>query len=470
MAKANWLSLGGVGGGLIAFVVVSVGVCAGADEPGKLRYLAAEERTVAYRIEITADRDDCVETLEGIVTYQIKPGRHELIQADYSGGLSKSTKSKPSESPSRFGVSRFGPRMFGPSRALSPFSRPTFRGLTKTKNQVTLTSLGEIQSLEGDSQLPYLLGNASLLVFEALPEAEKESWSVTSGISITEEDGRRGLPYRMPFDTESPKRRTAGSEVVTYQTRSVEGPLVVVDKTYRLDSPAVNDRVCGFEINGLGTWVFNRELGVSESLDLKQKLVMSRKNTTTTIPMTLTYRRLSESELKVHQEEEKRKQEEAKQQLAEMKEKQANTPLTAKEIEKLLANLKSDNVSSVLMALQTLQNKNPKRPDPRIAMAVDSLRNHENTFVQQRVEKVAEKWPLPEGVLSVTDLKRTWSDSSGTFTVEAEFLGLEKDTVRLRRADGKELEVPLDQLSEADQKAARKLAEAPTPVIDNPFE
>ncbi len=470
MASANWLSLGGVGRGVVAFLVVSAGMSARAESPGKLRYLAAEERTVAYRIEITADRDDCVETLEGVVTYQIKPGQHELIQVDYSGGLSKSTKAKPSQSSSRFGMPRFGPRMFGPSRALSPFSRPAFRGLTKTKSQLTLTPLGEIQSMEGDSQLPYLLGNASLLIFEALPEAEKESWSVTSGISITEEDGRRGLPYRMPFETESPKRRTTGSEVVTYQTRSVEGPLLTVDKTYRLDSPAVNERVSGFEINGLGAWVFNRELGVPESLDLKQKLVISRKNTTTTIPMTLTYRRLSESELKVHQEEEKRKQEETQKRLAEMKEKQANTPLTAKEIEKVLANLESDNVSSVLMALQTLQNKNPNKPDPRIALAVDSLRNHENTFVQQRVEKVAEKWPLPEGVLSVTDLKRTWSDSTGAFTVEAEFLGLEDGTVRLKRDDGKVLEVPLDRLSEADQKTARELAEAARPVIDNPFD
>jgi hypothetical protein len=53
----------------------------------------------------------------------------------------------------------------------------------------------------------------------------------------------------------------------------------------------------------------------------------------------------------------------------------------------------------------------------------------------------------------------------------AEFLALEGDTVRLKRSDdGKELEVPLSRLSEADQKAARELAKVSKPVVKNPFE
>jgi hypothetical protein len=456
---------------LVVVLWVSASSPSPATSPGKLRYALQQDQTVGYRIEIIADRDDATETLQGVVTYKCKSAEKDVLQLTYAGGLSKSSKAKPSEGRSRFGAPPFGPRMFGPSRAFGPFSNTLFKGLITTTNDLTLTSLGEIQSMQGDSQLPYLLGNASLLIFEPLPEQAEESWSVTTGISITEEGGRRGLPYRLPFEPESPKRTTTGSEIHTYRVRSIDGPRIIVDKTYRLDSPAVNKDVSGFEINGTGTWTFNRELGISESLELKQKLIFQKGNTTTAIPMTIKYNRLSEAELTAHQEEQKQKQEEAKKRLAEIQEKQANTPLTEQEIRKVLEGLESDSVTSVLMALQKLQQKNPQNSDPRIALAVDALKEHENSHVKQIVKIVAEKWPLPEGVLSVAAKKRTWSDSSGTFTVVAEFLALEGDTVRLKRSDdGKELEVPLSRLSEADQKAARELAKVSKPVVKNPFE
>lgn len=458
----------------IAAVFVTVLGCSAAlsDDalsPGRLRYAGKPDQTVGYRIEIIADRDDVTETLAGVVTYKFQSATESSLCLTYSGGLSKKSKAKSSGSNSRFGGLPFGPDMF-PSRAFGPFSRTPFKGLvTTTKNELTLLPTGEIHSLEGDSQLPYLLGNASLLVFEPLPEQPKESWSVNLGVSITEEGGRRQFPYpRLPFEQDE-TTRTAGSEIQTYQVRSIEGPLVTVDKTYRLDSPRVSNNVAGFEINGTGTWVFNRELGLSESLDMTQKLIVQKGDTTVSFPVTIKYNRLSDTELAAYQEEQKKKQEEAKRQLAELQEKEANTPLAEEDAQKILQNLKSDNTAVVQMALQRLQRKNPQKSDPRIAMAVDALRDHENTFVRESAGKAAEKWPLPEGVLSVTARKRNWSDSTGTFTVEAEFLGLDGDTVRLRRTDGKELKVPMDRLSKEDQEAARELAKSPAPVADNPF-
>ncbi|NLS91397.1 MAG: hypothetical protein GXX96_04330 [Planctomycetaceae bacterium] len=459
----------------IAAVFVAALGCAAAlsDDalsPGQLRYAGKPDQTVGYRIEIIADRDDVTETLTGVVTYKFQSATESSLSLTYSGGLSKKSKAKSSGSNSRFGGLPFGPDMF-PSRAFGPFSRTPFKGLvTTTKNELTLLPTGEIHSLEGDSQLPYLLGNASLLVFEPLPEKPEASWSVSLGVSITEEGGRRQFPYpRLPFEQDD-TTRTAGSEIQTYQVRSIEGPLVTVDKTYRLDSPRVSDNSAGFEINGTGTWVFNRELGLSESLDLTQKLIVQKGDTTVSFPVTVKYNRMSDTELAAHQEEQKKKQEETKRQLAELQEKQANTPLTEQEMQKILDDLESDNVPRLLMALQKLQGKNPQKSDPRIAVAVDGLRNHENQLVKDLVDKAAEKWPLPEGVLSAAARKRNWSDSTGTFTVEAEFLELDGDTVRLRRTDGKELKVPMDRLSKEDQEAARELAKSPAPVVDNPFD
>lgn len=50
---------------------------------------------------------------------------------------------------------------------------------------------------------------------------------------------------------------------------------------------------------------------------------------------------------------------------------------------------------------------------------------------------------------------RTWTDSSGTYTVEATMLGIEGDKVTLLRADGRKVVVPLDRLSQADQDFIR---------------
>jgi len=46
---------------------------------------------------------------------------------------------------------------------------------------------------------------------------------------------------------------------------------------------------------------------------------------------------------------------------------------------------------------------------------------------------------------------RTWSDSTGEFKVEAIFASCTTDVVVLRKADGSEIKVPIDRLSEEDR-------------------
>ena len=72
--------------------------------------------------------------------------------------------------------------------------------------------------------------------------------------------------------------------------------------------------------------------------------------------------------------------------------------------------------------------------------------------------------PAPAGAASVFDdalppKKRTWTDSTGKFKIEAEFVKLAAGQVTLKRTDGKEIALPLDLLAPADQAIAKKLAE-----------
>ena len=50
---------------------------------------------------------------------------------------------------------------------------------------------------------------------------------------------------------------------------------------------------------------------------------------------------------------------------------------------------------------------------------------------------------------------RTWTDSMGKYTVEAEFVDFEGGAVRLKRIDGTEIDVPIEKLIEADREYVR---------------
>ena len=53
---------------------------------------------------------------------------------------------------------------------------------------------------------------------------------------------------------------------------------------------------------------------------------------------------------------------------------------------------------------------------------------------------------------------RTWKDSTGKYTIEAEFAGVQDGTVQLKKPDGSVIAVPLRQLSKADQQYVASLS------------
>lgn len=64
-------------------------------------------------------------------------------------------------------------------------------------------------------------------------------------------------------------------------------------------------------------------------------------------------------------------------------------------------------------------------------------------------------WSAVPASAQILAQQRTWTDSSGTYTVEATILSVEDGKVMLLRADGRRVAVPLDKLSKADQDFVR---------------
>ena len=541
-----------------------------AAEPIKLRYQWKAGETIAYEVHVTADRAESVEELKGMIHYRVDSANADQAKLVFSGGVTKTSKPKVTDAPRGrrgFGPPRIGRPDFG--RSFDPFYRSPFTGLGHTTNELTVTSRGQALSMKGSSQLPYLLGNLSLLVFEPLADDPEEAWNVHHGITISEGGGRSSGPpfFRSPFDSAEEEKTTAGSEVIDFKIEKTTADSVVVSKTYKLTSPAADGEE-SHEITATGTWTFNRKTGMPDSLDQKQELIVRQGNITMTVPMTVKFRRLTADELAKIQAEAQKRREEAERVAAEAKAK-AEAPLEPAKKEELLTSLKSGDVQKMLASLNELEQKSPKESDKEVVAAITPLLKNVNKTVADAAEKALVKWSpefkkkvdlnraykgpaftkesgLPvgpdtklqvgqilighdtgawypaeivalnsDGTVAVTfrgwgsrsstlprsklqlappevdqpnlvasgatsvaatssekpaassgKTMRTWTDSSNRFTIEAEYLRTTDGNVKLRRADGKELTVPLAKLSTADQEV---LASQPK-ESENPFD
>jgi hypothetical protein len=63
--------------------------------------------------------------------------------------------------------------------------------------------------------------------------------------------------------------------------------------------------------------------------------------------------------------------------------------------------------------------------------------------------------PVPVPPPAAADGKRTWTDSTGKYTIEGVLYGVEGSNVKIERADGKIVTMPIDKLSAADQAIVR---------------
>ena len=452
----------------LSFAACALGSSAASAEETPLRYRLKKGQSIAYRVEITADTDEVVDTMQGIIRFTADEVQDHQLQLTYQGGLSRVQNFKPRASGNR-GFDPFArgfPRApFGPRGPFGGSSLPS--GLRQTTNEVVLSPRGAVQSLRGDSQLPYLLGNLSIFMFEPLPQEAERQWTVENGISIEEGGESMRRPFGPPgFFDDEPKTRTSGSERTTFSVQKQEGDRIVAKKSYELSSPTGDGGT--YAMTGTGIWTFDNKIGASESLDYKLQLSVTEGNTTVNVPITIKYQRLTEHELAQHDEEQRQRSEDLRRQHEERMKKEAETPLTAEEKKKLLEDLKSANDAVVLSALHTLNRKKNAEPDALLVVSLRSLKGHRHLHVRQEAEKAFAKYggDAAAGKEPEIHAMRTWKDATGTFSVEAEFIRFQGNTIELRRKDGRTVKVPVDRLSNEDRAFIDQLQQ----TLDNPFE
>jgi hypothetical protein len=382
-----------------------------------------------------------------------------------------------------------------------------------------------------------------------------------TGVSISEKsENRRGRfgPFD-PFGSTDKESVQAAGEVTRYSLHGESDGLVKIGRSYQLTMPEASDRP-SFNMNGTGTWTFNRKEHVPHSLEMKYQLTSKEGNSTTTYPISVKFTRISAEELARMEAAAKKAAEEHAQAAATAKA-QAEAPFTAEEKQAALTALTSADAGQIQAKLGELAAKTPLNPDPEIVAAIEKQLASANKNVAQAAHKALLNWSptykqkkslakeyegpgalnstdrvvesitplyvgqivqaqrknygpfwraakieelLPDGTVRVGFLTwgkvdhsevlprraiqlapeeleqpakpaasaetalsevRTWSDATGRFKLEAEFVNVSDGKVNLRRkSDNRLIAVPIDKLSAADQAYLQKIQNA-----ENPF-
>ncbi|MCM2370966.1 SHD1 domain-containing protein [Aporhodopirellula aestuarii] len=446
-----------------------------------LEYQLSKDQVVAYRVTVTATLPSSVETLKGLIAFTGKGTDNANQIVEYRGGLTKSTKSTVARTMPMRGGFRGRPGG-GPPRG--PFDQPNFRGLTQSTSTLVISSKGDIVSMRGDSQLPYLLGNLALMPFEQLPAEGESEWGDGTSLTITsKEESSRFGPRFGPFaQGNEEETTTGGGEKSEYRIQTDDGKLVSILKTYSLNSPAATSKDTGFEMSGSGTWVFNRELGMSESMDFKVDMTVESGNSSTKIPLTIEWNRIPEQEYKDFLKEREELRAAA---IAKAKEPAYPVKISESNKKRILSRLNHSQWGVVWGELQSLSRSRMTglvAEDMDLMVVVGGLRSNSNDKVKAAAEVIWKKWGAsfeelaseeqkaaaagaaeesnPFIVVTADDMSgpRQWSDKSGRFKIEAEFVALEGTTVVLKGKDGKQIKVDKARLSPDDQAVIERLA------------
>ena len=448
-----------------------------------LTYGIKKGQVIPYRVTITAENPSSIETMKGLIAFTGKGIDGENLTVEYKGGLIKSVKSTARQSGPMRGGFRGGFRGRpggGPPR--TPFDQPNFRGLTQSTNTLVISNKGGIESMKSDSQLPYLLGNLSMMPFEPLGDDGEKNWTSGTSLTITtkEESSRFGPRFGPMARGGEEETVTGGGESNTYKIQSDDGKLVTIRKTHSLSSPGATSKEASYEMKGSGTWVFNRELGMSESMDFNVDFLIKEKNTSVTIPVTIKWNRIPEQEytdfLKQREEARAAAMAKARQPAAPVKISDANK-------KRILSKLNHSQWGVVWGELKSLSRSRMSglvAEDMDIMVLVAGLRSHSNAQVKLAADAIWKKWGKsfeehasaaqkadvagttatdnPFAVVN-DDGKgvRKWSDKTGQFNIEAEFVEVQGSTVVLKSKEGKKINVPKSRLSDVDQALVDRL-------------
>ncbi len=252
--------------------------------PTAYEYKAGEKAT--YQVDVEIDDGEIVQTLSGSPTFAVESVKDGQATVKFSGGLTERAKAKNPNaivmpSPPRGAFSGFGGLAGGFGRGVT----------------LVLNRRGEIVKADGDSQLPFLLGNLHELLLVPLPDSPQNRWEHKTDTQITVVTSlfpRPRLPRGFPRPSLGPTNEETlnATEATTYATGGA-----TLKRTYRL---ATKEEVNGkprIDFATTGTVTPQAAGFLPESIEWSGTLAMRKDGDESVRPIKFTARRLSDAEL-----------------------------------------------------------------------------------------------------------------------------------------------------------------------------
>ena len=320
---------------VLGLIGSATGALATGDAAKGLKYQFKSGETYVYAVTIVAEGPDATETSKGTIQLVVKAADATSMQLAPTVSLPKQVKAKAGF--------KGGPGFKGPK---GPFGPPTF-----TARLVTIDPYGKIVKSSGETSLPYLLGAATELMIEPLSPKGENKWGTEKDLVIREV--QRSVGFGPPRASET---NTSAKEVVTYEIAGTEGATAQIKKTYDLKTAAPEGTDARIQLQGTADLAFDTQAGLMKSGEFKGAIVLSEKNVTRRIPLTYSYRLMTEAEvatLKKEQDERKAKSIEAAKEAAALK------PVADADITSALADLKSTKKITAIKAADRLAHAIP---------------------------------------------------------------------------------------------------------------
>jgi hypothetical protein len=347
-----------------------------------LRYRWESGKSYAYSIQIEADEDESTEIYTGTPAYMVRSTGRDGTELVFNGRLMQSQKVKPSlQIP-------FGrpPRIHGPFSSFGGVGIQTFPG---TEHVLHVNNQGHLQSMQGDSQLPYVLGNLSQLVLVRFPEDARAKWEESEKTAILMKAGNDGrFPFPRapfgPFANRDAGERLEAREQSEYRRDEPSDNAVVIHRKYELKTTQVQGGQPRFLLTGDVQFRFDLVLGLATSVAGQFKLTQNTENTAYTIPITLSAKLLSEDERTKNE--------------TEVKGAARRHPLEAQALDAALDDLTAAEPERVQNAANRLERAEPQGRQNEVARALEPLLESKENFTRQAGARALAVWCTQESV------------------------------------------------------------------------
>lgn len=344
----------------------------------KLHYQWKKDQTWSYRVKITGERGYYSEYYAGNVTYSVRSIEDNETTIAMNAYLTRGERAQPVE------MIIVGGPAFGPPALPGRHVRVHSSIPRDTSVSVVVDPLGRVDHIEGEWQLPYLVGDLSQLMIEQLPDSPQPSWIISSdtGLSVV----TTYYPYYRFWGMKF-REGIQATEKTTYTVQSEKDNLITLAKHYELTTPAEVAGKPRYEVAGDGKLVFDTQRCLPDSLDFRENVTVRDGTKTEEVPVRITYHLVDEAEMA-------KAAKEAEEAALERK-----RPLNDKDVENALADLTSGDATRIQKSTKLLSEKKPPQPNAKVARALEEiLAGNDNALVRGDAATALKTWSTPESV------------------------------------------------------------------------